>query len=90
MSNNKTIQYGEELNSKIAEFEKALLLVQDKYQPWFNERKDVIGDKPDKLSMHYIIHIAVGLPVSFGFMPKSELPKYIQEECMEVFNQNFS
>lgn len=81
--------YGKEFNDTLEKFKSGLEEVEVKNIEWFRERKPKFeSEEHDKLHHHYLIRWD-SFGIGFGFRDDSEVPKYIQAECHELFRKYF-
>ena len=84
-----SLLFSSELNKKLTEFNDQLLVIEQKHVDWFKDRINHLGKK-DRLENHILIRVKEdGSTVGFGFLPESELPPYIREECNGLFKVMF-
>lgn len=82
--------YGAEQADKIERFERGLAEIEKKYPDFFLDRKArLFPDEEDKLAFHYIL-IFNSYNITFGFTDDSDLPDYIKNECIKLFNSIYN
>ena len=81
--------YGKEFENKKKLFEEKLIEIEDKHSEWFSNREDTRDiTNHDRLHWHYLFGFEPGM-TRFNFIPESELPLYIREECFSAFYEIF-
>ncbi|MEZ2338828.1 hypothetical protein AB6735_24470 [Mucilaginibacter sp. RCC_168] len=79
-----------EFVEKRNKFDEGLLLIEEKYKYWFEQRKSPFEkDEHDRLHNHYQYY-RKGYGITFWFNEDSEVPVVIRQECTDLFNQCFN
>lgn len=79
--------YGADIATKQEQFKNAMLEIEKKHIEWFKERQtDRPLEEHDRLHSHWATYTTNGT-VMFNFLPHSELPDYIKDECIEAFKK---
>jgi hypothetical protein len=82
--------WGEEHDIKMAEFDRQIEAIENKYSYIFaDEINRITGEKPDKLVNHFI-STWDSTKYGIGFLKDSYVPKHIEKEVIDSFVSIFS
>jgi hypothetical protein len=83
--------YGEEYVNRKEAFESDIQAIEDKYKAHFEFKKSSAShlNEYDKLNNHFVTMVNFPM-VTFAWVENTDLPEYIKNECLDVFNKYFS
>jgi len=82
--------FGAEYADKLERFNRGLNDIEKKYPELFKERKaKLFPEEEDKLGFHYMMTFNSN-QVVFGFIEESDLPNYVKDECVVLFNKIYN